>query len=90
MSQNYFCCKKHLLRPVIVGYRILELFRFEVLHVATGEASASLGWADMTGHLLVSSPLTSHQHIMCMCIISVLYYPQSSPRCDPSPPMLSL
>ena len=44
----------------------------------------------MTGHLLVSSPLTSHQHIMCMCIISVLYYPQSSPRCDPSPPMLSL
>ena len=36
MSQNYFCCKKHLLRPVIVGYRILELFRFEVLYVATG------------------------------------------------------
>ena len=31
-----------------------------MLHVATGEASASLGWADMTGHLLVSSPLTSH------------------------------
>ena len=40
----------------------------------------------MTGHLLVSSPLTSHQHIMCMCIISVLYYPQSSPWCTPPPP----